>query len=211
MRMSFLSPTSSASPRLRVTNFGYGILNGVCRLEIVMRLPLLFVLGVLIAARSAAPLPNDAASRAAMTVLPPSLAEYTSWQRLTPDGYSIPPQLALLCTPPAPASSPKSVEVYGPHANTFVRVFANPIAARALNSHVLFPEGSILVKEKLRDGRSDIPSAHGVMIKRAKGFNPSTADWEFLFYPSERSASFTSCSNCHRSAPHDFVFGSYPS
>ncbi|HXH37051.1 MAG TPA: cytochrome P460 family protein [Thermoanaerobaculia bacterium] len=165
-----------------------------------MRLPLLVVLGLLVAAPT----------KVEMVTLPPSLADYTSWQRLTPDGYSIPPQLALLCTAPAPAPSPKSVEVYGPHANTFVRVFANPIAARALNSHVLFPEGSILVKEKLRDVRTGIPSAHGIMIKRSKGFNPSTADWEFLFYPSERSASFANCANCHQSAEHDFVFGSYP-
>jgi Cytochrome P460 len=172
-----------------------------------MRLPLLLVFGVLIAARSAAPLPSDAASGAAMAVLPPSLADYTTWKRLTPDGYSIPPQLALLCTAPARAPFPKSVEVYGPHANTFVRVFANLLAARAINSRGVFPEGSILVKEKLHNA---IPSAHGVMIKRAKGFNRSTGDWQFLFYPSERSASFTSCSDCHRSAPHDFVFGSYP-
>ncbi len=172
-----------------------------------MRLPLLFVFGVLVAAPSAAPLPGHAASGAEMTTLPPSLAEYTTWRRLTPDGYSIPPQLAVLCTSPVAAPSPKSVEVFGPHANTFVRVFANPPAARALYARGVFPEGAILVKEKLRD---TIPSAHGVMIKRAKGFNPSTADWEFLFYPSERSASFASCANCHRSAPHDFVFGAYP-
>jgi hypothetical protein len=181
-----------------------------CHLEIVVRVPLLLFLGVLIAAQSAVPLPGDAASKGEVAALPRSLAEYTTWRRLTPDGYSIPPQLALLCTAPAPAPSPKSVEVFGPHANTFVRVFANPAAAGALNSRGVFPEGSILVKEKLRDVRSGIPAAHGVMIKRRKGFNPDTADWEFLFYPSERSASFTSCSNCHRSAQHDFVFGSYP-
>lgn len=184
-----------------------GIPNRGCRLQIVMRLPLLLVFGVVIAAPPAAPLPGDAASRVEMVTLPPSLAEYTAWRKLTPDGYSIPPQLAALCTSPAPAPSPKRVEVFGPHANTFVRVFANPLAVRALSARDVFPEGSILVKEKLN---STVPSAHGVMIKRAKGFNPSTADWEFLFYPSQRSASFTTCADCHRSAPHDFVFGSYP-
>lgn len=150
-----------------------------------------------------------AASAVDVTVLPRSLAQYTTWQRLTPEGYTIPPQLAVLCTSPAPAASPKDVEAYGPHASTFVRVFANPLAADAFDSRGLFPEGSILVKEKLRDARSDIPSAHGVMIKHGKGFNPSTDDWEFLFYPSGRGASFTNCSDCHRSAEHDFVFGSY--
>jgi hypothetical protein len=175
-------------------------------LKIIMRLPLLFVLGVLLAARSAAPLSGDAAGGVAMATLPSSLANYTTWRQLTPDGYSIPPQLAALCTSPVPAASPKDVAVFGPHASTFVRVFANPLAAGAINSGGAFPEGSVLVKEKLRSG---IPSAHGVMIKRAKGFNPTTADWEFLFYPSEPSASFTSCSNCHRSAEHDFVLGSY--
>ncbi len=150
-----------------------------------------------------------AASAVEVVVLPSSLADYTTWKRLTPDGYAIPPQLAALCTSPAPAASPKSVEVYGPHANTFVRVFANPLASSAFDSRGVFPEGSILVKEKVRDARSGIPSADGVMIKRRKGFNPSTDDWEFLFYPSQRGTSFTNCSNCHQSAQHDFVFGSY--
>jgi hypothetical protein len=179
-----------------------------CHLEIVVRLPLPLLFGVLIAAPSIAVLPSDTASE--MATLPRSLAEYTTWRRLTPDGYSISPQLAVLCTAPAPAPSPKNVDVIGPHANTFVRVFANPLAAGALDSRGVFPEGSILVKEKLRDASSGTPSAHGVMIKRRKGFNSSTADWEFLFYPSERFASFTNCSNCHQSAQHDFVFGSYP-
>src|SRR5260370_23836523 len=115
------------------------------------------------------------------------------WQRLSPDGSSIPPQLALLCTARAPAPSPQSVATYGSHANTFVRVFANPLAARAFSLHGAFPEGSIIVKEKLRDLRSATPSAEGGMIKRAKGFNPSTADSEFNFYPSDRSSTFTTC------------------
>jgi hypothetical protein len=167
-----------------------------------MRMRPLLVFAALIAV-------HYAASAVDVVVLPRSLAEYTTWQRLTPDGYAIPPQLAVLCTSPAPAASPKSVEVYGPHANTFVRVFANPLAAGAFDSRRVFPEGSILVKEKVRDVQSGIPSAHGVMIKRGKGFSPSTGDWEFLFYPSQRGASFTNCSNCHQSAQHDFVFGSY--
>jgi hypothetical protein len=171
-------------------------------LETAMRMRLLSVFAALMAVQYAA-------SAVDVAVLPRSLAEYTTWQRLTPDGYAIPPQLAVLCTSPAPAASPKSVEVYGPHANTFVRVFANPLAAGAFDSRGEFPEGSIVVKEKVRDARSGIPSAHGVMIKRHKGFNPSTGDWEFLFYPSQRGASFTNCTNCHQAAQHDFVFGSY--
>jgi hypothetical protein len=171
-------------------------------LAFAMRLRLLFVFAALIAVR-------DVARAVDVVVLPRSLAEYATWQRLTPDGYAIPPQLAVLCTSPAPAASPKSVDVYGPHANTFVRVFANPLAAGAFDVRGIFPEGSILVKEKRRDALSGVPSAHGVMIKRGKGFNPSSGDWEFLFYPSQKAASFTNCADCHRSAEHDFVFGSY--
>jgi hypothetical protein len=171
------------------------------------RLALVVVFGLLIAAGPAMPLPGDGAKPAAMSVLPPSLAEYPTWQRLTPEGYSIPPQLAALCTAPAPGPSPQTIAKYGPHANTYVRVFANPLAARALDSHGEFPEGAIVVKEKLSNPTT--PSAEGVMIKRARGFNPATADWEFRFYPSDRSATFTNCSDCHRSARHDFVFGSY--
>ncbi len=174
-----------------------------------MRALLLVFFGVLIAAQSSVQ-PGDTARKSEVVALPRSLADYTTWRRLTPDGYSVPPQRSALCTSLAPVPPPRSAEAYGPHANMFVRVFANPLAAGALNSRRAFPEGSILVKEKLLDARSGIPSAHGVMIKRRKGFNSSTADWEFLFYPSERAASFTNCADCHRSARHDFVFGSYP-
>lgn len=175
-----------------------------------MRLILRLAWSALIAAIPAATWPSNGATVVAMSVLPPALAEYKTWRQLTPAGYSIPPQLALLCTAPAPAPSQQSIETFGPHANTYVRVFGNSLAVRALTSRDRFPEGSIVVKEKLPDPRSDVSSAQGVMIKRQKGFDPSTGDWEFHFYPSERSASFANCSNCHRSAQHDFVFGSYP-
>jgi hypothetical protein len=173
-----------------------------------MRVSLLVFVAILIAATSS--VPGDAAGKGEMVALPKSLAEYTTWQRLTPDGYSVPPQVSALCISIASVPPSKSAEAYGPHANVFLRVFANPLAAAALGTRRAFPEGSILVKEKLVDRASSIPSGHGVMVKRHKGFNPSTADWEFLFYPSERSASFTNCVDCHRSAQHDFVFGSYP-
>jgi hypothetical protein len=173
-----------------------------------MRTSLLVFVAILVAAASA--VPGGAAGKGEVIALPRSLADYTTWHRLTPDGYSVPPQRSTLCVSIASPTPPKSAEAYGPHANTFVRVFANPLADAALKSRGNFPEGSVLVKEKLADGRSDTRSAHGVMIKRHKGFNPTTADWEFLFYPSERSASFTNCADCHRSAQHDFVLGSYP-
>ena len=43
-----------------------------------------------------------------------------------------------------------------------------------------FPEGSVIVKEKLPDKSSQTPELLTVMIKRGKGFNNESGDWEYM-------------------------------
>src|ERR1700719_4668633 len=82
-------PGPRLQPRLpRGAGGGVGVGNGISSrggpLEIAMRLPLLVVLCALITAERPAPLPGQDSTAAAMSVLPPSLAQYPTWQQLTP-------------------------------------------------------------------------------------------------------------------------------
>jgi hypothetical protein len=61
------------------------------------------------------------------------------------------------------------------------KVFANETALQAITNKVnLFPEGSILVREKLKNQNDTKPEMLAVMIKRKAGFNTAGGDWEFL-------------------------------
>ncbi|MCI0617895.1 cytochrome P460 family protein, partial [bacterium] len=119
-----------------------------------------------------------------------------------------PAYLSRLCVAPDPEPTKEEKKDYGPHARTYLRVYANPIAVKSLTSDGSFPEGSILLKEKMFVN-SEEPEAYGVLIKHGKGYNPSTADWEFAFYPSAKGSSFNNCAACHKTASHDYVFTPY--
>lgn len=160
---------------------------------------------------------------ASATDFPESLRGYPRWKLVSPSGYSVPKQLAILCVAPVPPPTQADIKEYGPHALTYLRVFVNPIAEKALSNNKPFPEGSIIVKEKvpgytkqksfetgLESIGLDLESRGlGVAIKHAKGYNRKYGDWEFSYFPSAPGSSFESCGNCHRSAPHDFVFMPY--
>jgi hypothetical protein len=140
--------------------------------------------------------------------LPQSLRTYTSWQRITPFGYSIPGHFARLCV--APAHEGEVIEdtdyysgLWGIEpGNVPVRVFANPVAQTSVFTKDKFPEGSILVKEKLQRVDNKLTVHQGVMIKSKKG-------WEFSYYPYVEGATFEACARCHNTAQHDSVFTPY--
>ena len=44
----------------------------------------------------------------------------------------------------------------------------------------VFPQGTIIVKQKLSTTDSTSPELLTVMIKREKGFNPENGDWEYM-------------------------------
>ena len=64
------------------------------------------------------------------TPFTPLAAEYSKWKRLTPDFYAVPASLSLLCVAPAPPPSVESRIAFGPHVNTYIRVFANSEAEK---------------------------------------------------------------------------------
>jgi hypothetical protein len=75
-----------------------------------------------------------------------------------------------------------------------------------------FPEGSVIVREKLVDQNSRIPELLTVMVKRGKGFNPAGGDWEYMVVNGagttvRERGQLGSCHACHvRQKEEDFVF-----
>lgn len=87
----------------------------------------------------------------------------------------------------------------------------NGIASAALNNALVFPEGSVFVRAKLRT-EGGTPELLAAMIKRKKGFNPAGNDWEFLTTNGsatkiKKREKTGACQRCHGSARiKDFVF-----
>lgn len=92
-------------------------------------------------------------------------------------------------------------------------VYANELAFDAvLRELKVYPEGSILVREKPSAKDPAKADLLAVMIKREAGFNPSGGDWQFL----TTNGSMTKikvnqkvgmCLNCHESQKGtDFVY-----
>lgn len=142
---------------------------------------------------------------------PQHLRSYTTWQRITPDRYSVPSSLSRLCVaPPHPGQVIEDSDYnspFGPFdeaelSSVPVGVFANPVALTSVFTKDQFPEGSILIKEKQQGPAYASTTHQGVMIKTKKG-------WEFSYYPYVKGATFEACAACHKTAEHDFVFTPY--
>ncbi|MCF6312494.1 MAG: cytochrome P460 family protein [Verrucomicrobiales bacterium] len=98
------------------------------------------------------------------------------------------------------------------HFNTKTHIYVNTLAdgviARKTKS---FPEGAVIVKEKLKLGVFDCTvSGIGGMIKRAPGYDSKHGDWEY-FYGDETtpfsSGRIKNCIECHVDARDtDYVF-----
>jgi len=56
----------------------------------------------------------------------------------------------------------------------------NPVPAVFHSQIARFPEGSVIVKEKLPSKESSAPELLTVMVKREPGYNPQNGDWEYI-------------------------------
>ncbi len=118
---------------------------------------------------------------------------------------------------PRPANKKQSrQEEESLHVTAFGVVYANGLARRAMEEKTpVFPQGSIIVRERLSSETSQAPELLTVMVKREKGFNPTVGDWQFLVMDGAakrvlRRETTGSCSSCHASREStDFVFRMY--
>jgi hypothetical protein len=143
------------------------------------------------------------------------IRDYKTWTRVNPTALRLPAPVAALCAAPTP---PRSIESsQNPHRQKYFIVYVNETGRVAMMSQLkpLFPEGSIIVKEKLLTQNDTSPELLTVMVKREQGFNPESGDWEYMVVSGSRTkiegrGRLASCQSCHASKGEtDYVFRTY--
>ena len=157
-----------------------------------------------------------AASPVASTVMniPSALAGYRAWQVVSGPTV-VSPWAWQLCAAPPPGWDARVRETYGPHAERYIRVYANDLAASALVAGARpFPAGAMIAKEKFLVSDAPEPSGVGFMVKKDDKELPNSSGWAFSYYPSRTAdggVTQQSCAACHRTAAKaDYVLGEYP-
>jgi len=125
------------------------------------------------------------------------ISGYKKWTRVNPKPTQVPAQVSQLC---APAFGPVS-----PHASDkYITVYVNEIGRHAMMEEKTphFPQGSVIVKEKLTNLKSTTPELLTVMVKRERGYNPESGDWEYIIIDGnglsvKERGKLENCQSCH--------------
>ena len=141
------------------------------------------------------------------------IAGYRQWTRVNPKPELVAAQNSLLCAIPMAAAAPGSP--HGP--NKYITVYVNEIGRHAMMEEKTphFPQGSVVIKEKLTTATSTKPELLTVMIKREAGFNPDSGDWEYLVFDGSGKAvqargKLENCQACHKMDEEtDYISRSY--
>ena len=128
------------------------------------------------------------------------ISGYKQWTRVNPEPQWISPPNAALCAAMLPAE--RGMSDQNPHLSKFVVVYVNDIGRSAMMEQMRprFPEGSVLVKEKLSTKEST---------------DPEKGDWEYMVFDGpgktiQASGKLENCQSCHLlKAKNDYVSRSY--
>jgi hypothetical protein len=130
------------------------------------------------------------------------IAGYRHWTQVNTEPHLVGSQLAALCA--APVANQISREKQNPHLNKFVLVYVNDIGKTAMMEQKVsvFPEGSVIVKEKLTSKDSASPELLTVMRKREPGCDPDKGNWEYMVFDGpgqtlQASGVLENCQGCH--------------
>ena len=142
------------------------------------------------------------------------IAGYRQWTRVNPEPELVAAQNSQLCaallpTPAAPGSP------HGP--DKYITVYVNDVGRHAMMEEKTphFPQGSIIIKEKLTTAKSTVPELLTVMIKRERGYNPESGDWEYMVVDGsgksvQQRGKLENCQSCHQiDQDTDYVSRSY--
>lgn len=140
---------------------------------------------------------------------------YRQWTRVNPVPAVFHSQIAILCI--SPTAQQIKMEEGNPHRDKFITVYVNEIGTHAMMQEKTprFPQGSIIVKEKLPSKDSSSPELLTVMIKREAGYNPKNGDWEYMALDGagkevQARGKLESCQSCHMMVKHtDYVSRNY--
>lgn len=136
------------------------------------------------------------------------IAEYKLWKPTTSKPVFVPGKASVLCRPFSEIPSE-------PHGFRYISFYINPNArdaySEAKTKQVVFPEGTVIVKEKRLKENDEKVSELGIMLKRQKGFSPETGDWQYGFIRQNGElvigTQLRNCAECHSNAKSDSVFG----
>jgi hypothetical protein len=146
-----------------------------------------------------------------------NLKDKTTWTQVNSKPYYISSVVDGLCAMPT-ASDYQQIRKSNPHLSTFITVYVNNAGREAMfaKEQQRFPEGSIIVKEKIGTRFEDAkPVLYTIMRKRERGFNPSVGDWEFAVVDGKGTevqaiGKLENCQSCHiEKSDSDFVFRPY--
>ncbi len=138
---------------------------------------------------------------------------YKNWTKVNVEPQLMPARVAVLCAD----ATGNNKDLNGPHQSKYFTVYVNDIGRQAMleQSNPKFPEGSVIVKEKLPDQKSLTPELLTMMIKRKKDFDSANGDWEYLVTDAtgakiERRGNLQNCQACHvASQKTDYIFRTY--
>lgn len=142
---------------------------------------------------------------------------YKNWTKVNSVPQLMPERVAWSC---ALWSAGKGVIIDGPanpHRDKYFTVYVNEVGRRAMlnQKQPKFPEGSVIVKEKLPAQDSQTPELLTVMIKQKPGFNPASGDWEYMVVDGtgtkvEGRGNLQNCQSCHVGyQKNDYIFRTY--
>jgi hypothetical protein len=153
---------------------------------------LFFGIGAIAALRAQSP-PHavPAPVQASTPRLPESpIHGYKSWVRVNQKPHQVSSRIAMMCM--APTQEEIAAEAADPHLEAgehpslmrtrFVVVYVNKLAEQGMlhQNHPDYPQGSLIVKERLARPVDSVPELLTVMHKREKGYNPGHGDWEYM-------------------------------
>lgn len=140
---------------------------------------------------------------------------YRQWTRVNPQPVLLQLNVAQACA--IATLTPPEKQKRDPHKDKFITVYVNPLGTKAMmqEKNPRFPQGSVIVKEKLPSKDSSSPELLTVMIKREAGFNPENGDWEYMAVDGavktvQARGRLENCQACHTIVKDtDFVYRSY--
>lgn len=103
-----------------------------------------------------------------------------------------------------------------PHVDFWIHVFVTPEATNIIRSSKgVYPEGTIILKQKFLDAEAKQTEFFTGMRKRETGYNPDCGDWEFFTLDKTGTkvtarGKIDSCMDCHANFKEtDFVSRKY--
>ncbi len=139
------------------------------------------------------------------------IADYLSWPRINKEPVRMAGVVLTLCIGPGPEHNPDN-----PHMEKYIVAYGNPAAEKVLRGEwpYKFPEGAVIVKQKLPEKDSTEPELLTIMVKAEEGSRPDFGDWKFFTASGDGKVDAVrkekECFSCHeKQAESDYVFGSY--